>query len=309
MDIDGRGGQGQLDGMPAPWRPRVVQAGGRTRVLHGPHAMFDIPDDDPTLRNFAMVAMTESKVMSVKEAGAAFGLRADHVSRLRSGYHQQGPAALVAKRPGRRPALSPEQARQAQAWAARRETHAEIARRLGVPRSVVTETLQRHGRADRPQDGLFDEDHGGEDEDRGEDRGGGEREDRGGGGEPGPQPPPAAADAAAGPGGEGEAGAGAAAPAAGARIEAGVFGSRFAGAMLVWAYTHRMGAQGVLAEAAAAAAVPSGPGGRVFDEVGVLAAVLMAFSLGRVSVEQFKCMAGGCADRLGVVRGYGAGRG
>jgi hypothetical protein len=72
-------------------------------------------------------------------------------------------------------------------------------------------------------------------------------------------------------------------PRAGARIEAGVFPSRFAGAMLVHAYTHRVGAQAVLAEAAASA--PAGP---VYDNLGVLAAAQMAFSLGRVSVEQFK---------------------
>jgi hypothetical protein len=307
--------------MPAPWRPRVIRVGGRTQVLHGPHAIFDIPDEDTTLRNFAMVAMTESGVMAVKEAGAAFGVRADHVSRLRSGYCREGPAALVAKRPGRPPALSPGQVRQAQAWAAQRVAHAEIARRLGVPRSVVTETLRRcrgpagpaeslfgndcggEGRQDPGGDerGLFDEDGDGAGEGCGGDEFAWEDCDHGDGDEDGREgdgaecglDPAAPAEAGAGPGGGAGARAGATLPAAGARIEAGVFSSRFAGAMLVWAYTHRVGAQAVLATAAG-----SGPAGVVFDDVGVLAAVLMAFSLGRVSIEQFKCLPGGRAGPL-----------
>jgi transposase len=350
MDEDGRD---ELDRMPARWTPRILRAGGRTQVLHGPFVLFEFADDDIALRNMALVALTESGALSVKDAAAAFGLRPEDVSRLRTGYFRDGPAALAPKRPGRPPALTPAQVRQARAWAGRRVTQAEIARRLGVPRSVVSETLKRHGGPINPPDGLFDyhDDHhddngGGGDGDGGDGDGGdgdGGNGDGGnggggnGGGNGGPGDDgdggggdagharivPARAGASdgrarrgsggwggasaghgAGAGGDGG-GAGrggrgqdgdAAAPGAGARIEAGVFPSRFAGAMLVHAYTHRVGTQAVLAEAAASA--PAGPAGLVYDEVGVLAAAQMAFSLGRVSVEQFKYLPGGQAGPL-----------
>jgi hypothetical protein len=269
-------GQQEFDGMPARWGLRVITAGGRTLVFHGPLLMFDFAEDDTGMRNLAMVSLTESGLVTGKDAGPLFGVRPEHISRLRSDYGRGGPAALAPKRMGRPPALSPGQVRQARVWAGQRVSHAEIGRRLGAPRSVITETLGRSGGPAGETAGLF--------EPGGLATGPGTAD----GGEAG------SAEAAARPGdsepGAGEPGAGepgdGVVPAAGARIGEGVLASRYAGAMLVHAYAHRLGMAALLGRAAAG--VPGGAGGPRYDDIGVLCAVQAAFSLGFVSVEQFK---------------------
>ena len=79
-------------------------------------------------------------------------------------------------------------------------------------------------------------------------------------------------------------GGGAFAPAPGSvRIRQGVVACRWAGAMLVHAFTHRLHATSVLAEAAGA-----GSDAARFDDVGLLAATSMAFTLGAGTVEGVK---------------------
>jgi len=291
--------------MPARWVPRVVRAEGRTRVFHGPFVIFDVADDDVGMRNFVMVALTESGVCSVKDAAAMFGVRPEHVSRLRADYARSGPAALAPKRPGRPAALTPAQVAQAREWARRRVSHAEIGRRLGVARSVVTDTLRRGGGPAGEPAGLFDLDDGDPedgDPDGGAGRGDGDPDGDGDGegGDAGDDPDPdGGADRGDGdPDGDGgdpcrhgaeHDGGGPGTgpvPAGGARIGEGVFPTRFAGAMLIHAFTHRMGVRAVLERAASA--VPAGPARRAYDDLGVLAAVLVAFVLGFASVERFK---------------------
>jgi hypothetical protein len=279
------GEQGELEAMPARWVPRVVRAGGRTRVFHGPFVIFDVADGDVGMRNFVLVALTESEVCSVKQAAELFGVRPELVSRLRGDYARSGPAALAPKRPGRPARLSPAQVEQAREWARRRVSHAEIGKRLGVARSVVTETLRRHGGPAAEPAGLFDlDDEDGDDED-------GDGED----GDACPDGNPAGMSGLDDELGEDLAGdddgneggvPGAGLVPAGARVGEGVFPTKFAAAMLVHAYLHRMGVREVLERAAAAA--PAGPARRAYDNLGVLTAVLVAFTLGYTSIERFK---------------------
>src|SRR5258708_3945918 len=139
------GEQQEFDGMPARWGLRVITAGGRTLIFNGPVLMFDFAEADTGMRNLAMVSLTGSGLVSGKDAGPLFGVRPEQISRLRSAYAQGGPAALAPKRMGRPPDLSPAQVRQARIWARQRVSHAEIGRRVGAPRSGITETLRRRG--------------------------------------------------------------------------------------------------------------------------------------------------------------------
>lgn len=61
------GGQQEFDGMPARWELRVIAAAGRTLIFHGPVLMFDFAGHDTAMRNLAMVALTESKVVTGKD--------------------------------------------------------------------------------------------------------------------------------------------------------------------------------------------------------------------------------------------------
>jgi len=270
--------------MPARWGLRVITAGGRTLIFNGPVLMFDFAEADTGMRNLAMVSLTGSGLVSGKDAGPLFGVRPEQISRLRSAYAQGGPAALAPKRMGRPPDLSPAQVRQARIWAGQRVSHAEIGRRLGAPRSVITETLGRSGGPIEETAGLFEPGgattgpgtaDGGEAAGRPGDDGSGDSE-------PGDSEP-----------GDGDGGV---VPAAGARISEGVLATRYAGAMLVHAYAHRLGMAALLGRAVAG--VPGGAGGQRYDDTGVLCAVLAAFSLGFVSVEQFKYLSPGEAGPL-----------
>src|SRR5258708_30782054 len=66
--------------------------------------------------------------------------------------------------------------------------------------------------------------------------------------------------------------------------------------MLVHDYAHRLGRGALVGRAVAGG--PGGAGGQGYDDTGVLGAVLAAFSLGFVSVEQFKYLSPGQAGPL-----------
>ena len=81
----------------------------------------------------------------------------------------------------------------------------------------------------------------------------------------------------------------------GPRITGGVFWSRYAGAMLLHAFTARAGARQVL-EAAAGAG--HGAGGYRFADVALLSATSMCFALGAQTTEQVKHLTAACAGPL-----------
>src|SRR6266705_3348026 len=85
----------------------------------------------------------------------------------------------------------------------------------------------------------------------------------------------------------------AAGPLAGTRIVEGQVTSRYAGAMLLHAFSARAGAGGILAAAGAGE-----KDGRRFADAGLLSAVSTCFALGAATVEQFKHLTSGAAGPL-----------
>ena len=78
-------------------------------------------------------------------------------------------------------------------------------------------------------------------------------------------------------------------------IAGGVFWSRYAGAMLLHAFTARAGAGQVLESAAGAG---RGAGGYRFADVALLSATSMCFALGAQTTEQVKHLTAACAGPL-----------
>ncbi len=129
--------------MPAPAVLRRRSAGGVTVVSHGPRVVFCYADDDTAMRNLAVVALTDAGSSGI-EVAAVFGLSPEYVSRLRGRARRDGAAGLVARR-GRPPRLSEREVSKARCWAAEGVTQTEIAARLAVSRSVISELLARSG--------------------------------------------------------------------------------------------------------------------------------------------------------------------
>ena len=269
----------QLPGMPHPWPLRVTRTGdGRAVAVHaGPILLSAFRAGDMEMRDLTICALTEGSRFQGKTVAAAFGIQPSQVSRIRSRYREHGAGGLVHQM-GRPPLLSPARLRQARTWAGQGLTHAEIGRKLGVSRSRISELLKQHGVLPGPSP-LFD--------DTGE-----------------------ASAGSAGADGE-QAGAGAPADTAdhdggqdpgdragwrvAARIESGTVACRYAGAMLVHAFTDRIGARGLLsAGTGASAAGASAPA----DDLGILVCTQMSFTLGALTLEQAKHLTGADAGAL-----------
>jgi len=277
-----------LEGVPDVSRLRLVEVDGRRVVMLGARALFAFDAGDLGMRNVAVVALTEMRFPG-RDVAALFGLTATYVSELRGRARDEGSAGLVRDR-GRPRKLTAAQLEQAAAWRAQGWTDVQIGARLGV---VGTTIGRRLGPASTVPDagagtaaveaepGVLDL----------------------GLSAAGPEGGPAVTAAAPGPStpvevepqvgtvsdGDGETGAlppGAAFGLGPARIEEGVVACRWAGAMLVHAFTHRLGLTAVLTEALG----ERGEGQR-YDDVAVLAATSMAFTLGAGTVEGIKHLA------------------
>jgi len=132
-----------LPGMPEPSVLCRHSLGGETVVSHGRRVVFRYADDDTAMRNLAVVALTDAGAPGI-EVAATFGLSAEYVSRLRGRARRDGAAGLVARR-GRPPKLSEREVAKARRWAGEGVTQTEIAARLKVARSVISELLARLG--------------------------------------------------------------------------------------------------------------------------------------------------------------------
>jgi len=265
----------QLPGMPPPWPLRVTRTGdGRAVAVHaGPVLLSAFGAGDLEMRDLVICSLTEGSRFQGKTVAAAFGIQPSQVSRIRSRYREHGARGLVHQM-GRPPILSSARLRQARLQAGQGLTHAEIGRRLGVSRSRISELIKQHGTLPAA-DSLF-EDGGGE-----QDTGNADRAGTGG-------------DAGAGQetcgtaGGDGE-GAG---WQVARRIESGTVACRYAGAMLVHAFTSRIDAQGLLrsgtgATRAGTGAFGAGAGAGV-DDLGILMCTQLSFTLGALTMEQTK---------------------
>lgn len=130
----------QLPGMPAPYELRREQASdGDTLISYGPRVLFRFDPADRGMRNLSMVSLTEAGVTG-KKVAELFGVRAEHVSRLRSKVAREGSMALVPPiGPPRRLSRSDED--KAIRMAGDGRTGAEIAAKFGVSGSTISRLL------------------------------------------------------------------------------------------------------------------------------------------------------------------------
>ena len=264
-----------LEGMPLPLDLHLHRAAGRAVVLVGSTVVAEYAETDLAMRNMAIVTLRRVGFPGGRVA-AVFGLTPTYVARLKTAAARGGAAALAGQDgPGRPRALGEDKWGLAQQWREQGESDLEIGRRLGVAGTTVARRLSARpaaqaGAVPRQQElelaepgrdpELAEEswpepgpqaDSGQEQQEEEQEPGGGARLAA----EPGPGDAAGAARDGAGgppspPGPEpGRPG-----------IAGGVFWSRYAGAMLLHAFTARAGAGQVL-EFAAGAGHRAGPGG------------------------------------------------
>ncbi|MDN5769204.1 MAG: hypothetical protein L0H78_25820 [Humibacillus sp.] len=260
--------QPELDGMPAVAPLQVMTSDGEVLVTCGRVLLYRYAAQDLGMRNLAVVALTDAGRM-VSEVAAAFGLNANYVSTLRGRARDQGSAGLVRRR-GRPPKLTGRQQARAREWVARGWPQQRVAGRLGVAQSVISELLARSGPA--PVQPALPE-PAEQAEPAGEPAGGQAL------------PEPTGAEATGEEAGRQVPGrpdnAGEAFLTGSARIGEGVFSCRYAGAMLLHAYLHRLGAEAIFKT------VTGGPARR-YDDLGVLTGVTLGFALGAGTIEGAK---------------------
>ena len=301
-------GDQQLPGMPPPWPLTVTRTGdGRAVAVHaGPMLLSAFGAGDLEMRDLVICSLTEGSRFQGRTVAAAFGIQPSQVSRIRSRYRAHGAKGLVHQM-GRPPILSTARLRQARQWAGQGLTHAEIGARLGVSRSRISELIRQHGTLPAPGT-LF-----GDTEDPGTGPAAGDGEDTAPGQHPGTAGGEGGQDAgssdgqpAGGGGGTGESGddpAGARGDGDGAswqvarRIETGTVACRYAGAMLVHAFTDRIGARGLLTAGTGASAAGAGTGAPV-DDLGILVCTQMSFTLGALTMEQTRHLSAADAGAL-----------
>src|SRR6266851_4853062 len=292
-----------LEGMPSPRDLHLHRAAGRVVVLVGSKLVAEYGETDLAMRNMVIVTLRRLGFPGWRVAEVC-GLTPTYVSRLRTAASRQGAAALAGQDgPGRPRSLGEDQQDLARQWREQGESDLEIGRRLGVAGTTVARRL-----AARPAAGA--------------DAGLRQEELEFAGPAPGPQPEPGPRAGSgqeeqqeeqqeeeeedeepvrgAGPAGAGRGGADGQPPSpppgpGGPRITGGVFWSRYAGAMLLHAFTARAGAGQVLESAAGAG---RDAGGYRFADVALLSATSMCLALGAETTEQVKHMTASCAGPL-----------
>jgi hypothetical protein len=246
----------QLAGMPPSLQLRLEAAGDSVVVSYGGRALACFERGDQGMRNLAIVSLTRAGVPGV-EVAALFGIRPEHVSRLRRLAAEGGARALLPPR-GRPSKLDARGVARAYEMSDRGVRGSEIARVLGVSATLISRLLARRPAAQAQRLELGEIDTG--------------------------------ADEVSVPGGLSELGevtgsdevepddlVGVA-----ARVgEQGGGRSVYAGAMLLHPFLDRVGAGGVLG------ALGSGPE-RCYDTTAVALCGVFAFALGTSSLEGSK---------------------
>jgi hypothetical protein len=296
--------QAVLEGMPDPRDLRLVEVDGQVLLTVGSRVIAGWAAGDAPMRNLAAVTLRGLGFSGLRVA-EVLGLSEEYVSTLRGRARREGSAGVVPRR-GRPPALGARELGRARRLRERGHSDVEIGRRLGVHPTTVGRALGARSRPtapvlaqppltartpplddDLPATGAQGSatpptpDPAGKSEPRHHDD---EQDDD----EQHDDDAGRVAGAAAGSAGS----------AGSARIERAGVGSRYAGAMLLHAFWHRVDAAGVLGQAC-----ERGSGERRFDDLGLLTGTSMAFALGVSSVEGVKHLIG---SQVGPLAGLAA---
>ena len=302
-----------LEGMPLPLDLHLHRAAGRAVVLVGSTVVAEYAETDLAMRNMAIVTLRRVGFPGGRVA-AVFGLTPTYVARLKTAAARGGAAALAGQDgPGRPRALGEDKWGLAQQWREQGESDLEIGRRLGVAGTTVARRLAPARPAAQADAGPGQQElelaEPGRDPELagnpGRSQGRRQIQGRRRSNRTRSRDPEAGHGWRLSRGREmlrARRGTGRLAVRRRRRpepgrpgITGGVFWSRYAGAMLLHAYTARAGAGQVLEFAAGAG---RGAGGSRSGDVALLSATSMCFALGAETVEQFKHLTAACAGPL-----------
>jgi transposase len=151
------GQTGELPGMPAAFQLRLEVVGGDVVVAYGGRVLAVYDRADRGMRNLAIVSLTRAGVKCV-EVARVFGMRPEHVSRLRGQVAEQGSGALVRAK-GRPRKLDAGGRARAYGLSDRGVAGVEIAKVLGVSEATVSRVLSRRPAGETPRLALGEPGH------------------------------------------------------------------------------------------------------------------------------------------------------
>jgi hypothetical protein len=134
-----RAAQDEFPGMPMACTLRLETAGENVVVSYGGRVLACYESGDRGMRNLAIVALTRAGIAGVQVA-ALFGVRPEHVTRLRRLAREGGSQALVPQL-GRPPKLDRGALARAYEMADRGVAGSEIAQQLGVSGATISRLL------------------------------------------------------------------------------------------------------------------------------------------------------------------------